>query len=365
MQLTASNILKAIHGLPKGVWYEYINQSTSTKVRVVDVVLPEGPITIERYDPKKSGSDTAKKKTVSTQMIWRLCLALQTKIPVNFDRILGASYNSRSAIEALIAHTPEFFWCKPGRIELSSSTQKIEKGHKHLIWRPENPHKNGILKEFTEASEFVVSEIPLNTALYEGLSLPEISLQHNIDIDVKRRHLQMQIALVFIGYQLGFRTWIARNDQGFSYGARKIGELDGVTITLDNEKLLTPWPNAVNAALHIDCIWFRNSRYMPAVIEVEHSTGVTSGLTRMKNLKDQLPDFPTRWVIVAADEDRSKVMKEANKIQFRDLKTWFFPYSSVEELYALCQKRKITKESINETFLECFMEPCLTENLLQ
>jgi len=99
---------------------------------------------------------------------------------------------------------------------------------------------------------------------------------------------------------------------------------------------------------------------MPAVMEVEHSTGVVSGLARMKRLKDQLPPFQTRWVIVAPDEDRGKVLKEANEPQFHDLQTMFFPYSAVDELYALCQKRKLTNKAVNEGFLDCFMEPCLT-----
>jgi type II restriction enzyme len=33
----------------------------------------------------------------------------------------------------------------------------------------------------------------------------------------------------------------------------------------------------------------------------------------MKNFKDKFPPFPTRYVIVAPDEDRDKVIKEANK----------------------------------------------------
>ena len=99
---------------------------------------------------------------------------------------------------------------------------------------------------------------------------------------------------------------------------------------------------------------------MPAVMEVEHSTGVVSGLARMKRLKDQLPPFQTRWVIVAPDEDRGKVLKEANEPQFHDLQTMFLPYSAVDELYALCQKRKLTNRAVNDEFLDCFMEPCLT-----
>ena len=128
-------------------------------------------------------------------------------------------------------------------------------------------------------------------------------------------------------------------------------------MSLKDEKLMSAYDDAIRAALMIDCIWFKNGKLMPAVMEVEHSTGVTSGLSRMKNFKDKFPPFPTRYVIVAPDEDRDKVVKEANKPQFNDLNTRFFPYSAVEELYALCQKRKL--KGVTEEFLDCYMEPVL------
>ncbi|MFN5940282.1 MAG: hypothetical protein ACK44C_07950 [Polaromonas sp.] len=181
-----------------------------------------------------------------------------------------------------------------------------------------------------------------------------------MDLDVARRHLQVQVALILIGQQLGYRTWVARNDKGFKYGDRKIGELDGVVVRLDDEKLLMAYSEAVQAALQIDCIWFRNSHFMPAVIEIEHSTGVTSGLTRMKNLQSHAPHILTRWVIAAPDEDREKVLREANKPDFQSLNVQFFPYSAVDELFGLVQRRKLTKASINDDFLNCFFEPCLT-----
>jgi type II restriction enzyme len=358
MKLTASNIVKAIVNLPKDQWFEYINEKSSTKVRVVSATRPEGPIIIERYNPLKENSLNAKKSSMSVQMIWRIANAFQVNAPINFDRVLGASYNTRSALEALMAHTPEFYWCTPGRIELSNSTQEIKAGHKHLIWRAEAPHKNGVMEKFS--TDMVISEIPSANAIYEALQIPSIMTEGITDINVQRRHLQIQIALVAIGHQLGFRTWVARNDQGITYGNKKVGELDGIVVNLEQENLIKAWSDAIKAATHIDCIWFRNGKFMPAVMEVEHSTGVVSGLSRMKNLQDQLPSFNTRWVIVAPDEDRNKVMKEANKPQFHDLQTLFFPYSAVDELYALCQKRKLTNKAVNEAFLDCFMEPCLT-----
>ncbi|MDI3409935.1 hypothetical protein QKW52_03855 [Bacillus sonorensis] len=90
-------------------------------------------------------------------------------------------------------------------------------------------------------------------------------------------------------------------------------------------------------------------------MEVEHSTGVTSGLTRMKGLQDTIPAFLTRYVIVAPDEERNKVLREANRPQFQSLNVRYFPYSAVEELYSLCQRRKI--KGVTEEFLDSFMEP--------
>ena len=97
---------------------------------------------------------------------------------------------------------------------------------------------------------------------------------------------------------------------------------------------------------------------MPAVMEIEHNTGVTSGLTRMKGFYDLGPPLrDIRWTIVAPDEDRQKVMDQANREQFRELQTKFLPYSAVEELYSLCDKRK--PEGITDKFLDCFMEDCV------
>jgi type II restriction enzyme len=42
-------------------------------------------------------------------MLWRLANAIQEDAPINLDRVLGASYNSRSVIESLLAHTPQFY----------------------------------------------------------------------------------------------------------------------------------------------------------------------------------------------------------------------------------------------------------------
>lgn len=352
-KITASNIVSFIDQLPDQT-YNYINPLSKGLIEVVDVTKPEGPIRFKRYNPSKNEtSKSAKINSMSSQMIWRVANALQEGVPVNVDRILGASYNTRSVLEALLVHTPQFYYCYPGRVEQTNNKESVESGHKHLLWMPEKPHENGLMVK--ENTEIVISEVPSKDIVYEALVLSDgIRETSKVNIEVQRRHAQIQIALYFIGKQLGYRTWIAQNDKGMIYKNKKISEYEGVIDSLREERLLSSYQDAAKAALLIDCIWFKNGRLMPAVMEVEQSTGVTSGLSRMKNFYDLVPPVPTRYVIVAPDEDRAKVLRECNKAQFKDLNPLYFPYSSVEELLSLCDRRKI--RGITEEFLDCFME---------
>ena len=80
---------------------------------------------------------------------------------------------------------------------------------------------------------------------------------------------------------------------------------------------------------------------------------------RMKKLQDVLPTSEIRWVLAAPDEHRESVVQEANKDIFKPLNAKFFPYSAVEELFSLCERRNIPRGSVNEPFLDAYMEPCL------
>ena len=263
-----------------------------------------------------------------------------------------------------MAHTPQFYWCTPGRIELVNNSTEIQVGHKHLMWTPEHPHKNGVLAKSLLGSEQAISEIPSQTVTYEALTALGSATSTPLDIQVKRRHLQIQIALIEIGRMLGFRTWVAHNDKGFQYGQKKIGDLDGVVATLSDERVLQSYGDAINAAKLIDCIWFKNGKLMPAVLEVEQSTGVTSGLTRMKKFQDLGPNLrDVRWVIVAADEDRAEVIRKSNVKHFESMDVRYFAYSAVEELHSLCTRRGLSQKSVSEAFLDCFMEPCTNATL--
>lgn len=355
MKLTASNMIQFIAQLSKNQQYPYINPRTRTHVMIEGVEKPEGPIRIRRFNPSKGEKPShASIETISTEMIWRVANAARENVPFNLDRVLAGSYNTRSALETLLTHTPQFYYCYPGRIELIQDSETIKRGHKHLVWCPNEPHTASVVAE--KEIDMVISEIPATEVVYEAIFVPP-DPGNNLDIEVQRRHAQIQIALFLIGKQLNYRTWIAQNDKGLLYLNKRICEYPEVISDLRSERLLMAYDEAAQSALLIDCIWFKNGRLMPAVMEVEHSTGVRSGLMRMKRFKDQLPPFPSRWVIVAPDADRDLVLRECQAPQFADLQPKFFPYSAVEELYALCSKRKI--QGVTEEFLDCFMESTL------
>ncbi|MEG2361497.1 MAG: hypothetical protein RSB97_06675 [Christensenella sp.] len=330
-------------------------------IHIDEVQQPAGPIIIRRWNPNKGESYVcASRESISQEMIWRVANAINQGDPINLDRVLGGSYNTRSVLETLIALTPEFKYCYPGRIKDIDGSSSIEKGHKHIIWLPDEPHENGVLTE-KMVEHMAISEIPLQSVTYDNLVLPDNMAMGDItDINVIRRHTQIQIALYLIGLQLGFRTWIAQNDKGIIYKEKPLLEQPGIIPTLHDEGIINAFPGAEPSANFIDCIWFQNHKFMPAVMEVEHTTGVTSGLTRMNGLKDAMPAFMTRYVIVAPDDDRQKVIDEINRPQFHRLDARYFPYSSVEELYHICTHRDL--HGITDEFLDCYMEKvCLTK----
>lgn len=71
----------------------------------------------------------------------------------------------------------------------------------------------------------------------------------------------------------------------------------------------------------------------------------------MLNFASKIPPIKTRYAIVAPSEDRDRVIQEANKSMFQELDARCFPYSAVEELFAICQKRHL--HGVTDEFLDC------------
>lgn len=354
IQLNATNIAHFINSLDKNSIYEYPNSKTRTQIKIVDVCMPEGPITIKRRNPSKGESfDGAKAQTISSKMLWRLASAIKSDHPVNIDRIFGASYNTRSALEALLLHTECFYLCYPGRLEKIGPNTEVKTGHKHIIFDLENPHKQGVIVE-KEINNMVVTEIEREVR-FDSLLLNSTS-NNKIDVDLSRRHAQIQVLLIKAAASMGLITWVASNDHSIQYNGQRLIEMDEVMKDMDSTPALQGYQKAPEAGKLIDCIWFtKDGKKIPAILEIEHSTGVTSGLTRMKNFMLEAPDLrDMTYIIVAPDEIRHQVFKKASLPQFNGMNVKYLSYSAVEDLYLLSQRKiqGIDNVKFFHTFLE-------------
>jgi type II restriction enzyme len=361
-RLTASNLVRAIASLPKNVAFNYASEMNSRKIEIVGIEGPEGPIKVRAYDPRQGESaNRVKSKSLSSPMIWRAANALSTRQPINLDQLFQGGGNARSVLEALLAHTPEFSMCRPKRLEKYGDTTRSKDGTKHIWWRPEHLHKAGLISWIE--TETVISELQASEVSYGAVDfssfvdLKNLSVQTSAPLGVQRRHTQIQIALIAIGNALKFKTSVAVQDQAILYEGQRLLEMEGVVKHLGDLTQISSHAAAIKSVRDIDVVWFKNGSLMPAALEIEHTTGIKSGLDRLKGLQDIIPGQKVRYVIVADDSEREKVLRFANEERFRSLSTKYFPYSAVEELYSLCERRELI--GITEGFLDSFMEPML------
>jgi len=356
VRLTAENLARALNRLSKETWFEYIEPKTKSQARIVSVDLPAGPIEVERKNTKTGEIQSF---TISTNALWRVANVVEEGIPFQIDRIFGASYNFRSLLESLMARTPEFYVCRPGRIEGHGSVEEVKEGHKHLVWIPKSPHVSGELKNYTVSKDLVIVETS-RAVVYDAVKIDvnRIDSEEKLDEGSLRRHIQAQISLYEIGEHFGYRSWIAANDQHHQYRDRNLRDLPMHT-KLRSEVVLGSYPQAQKKAELIDLLWF-SDRTIPLIVEVEHSTGVTSGLQRMLSFRNEAPALSgMRFVIVAPDDQRDTVFKKASDATFSEFKDnlWYLSYSALEELLDICRRRNISAESVKpESFVELFME---------
>ncbi|MGR5195797.1 hypothetical protein ACPV4H_18060 [Vibrio rotiferianus] len=353
LQLTASNLAHAIDSLDKSRVYDYPNAKTQTKMLISHVVKPEGPIHIKRFNPAKGESvEDAKEQTISSKMLWRLASSISPSKPVNIDRVFGASYNTRSALEALLLHTPNFYICYPGRLEKIGDQTEVKEGHKHIVFDPHNPTPIGEIHT-KEVNNMVISEVD-REVFFDALLIKD-NYSDKVEAAEARRHAQIQILLIKAAESMGLKSWVAKNDHSISYNNQKLIEMDSVIKDLKKVRALQGYTNAAPAGELIDLLWFsEDEKKIPAIIEIEHSTGVTSGLTRMKGFMQEAPELShMTYIIAAPDEIRDQVVKKASAPQFKDMDVRFLPYSAVEDMYLICKRNLCGIDSIKffHTFL--------------
>jgi hypothetical protein len=356
IEVNASNIANAINSLNKNAIYDYPNAKTTTKIKIVKVKLPEGPITIQRCDPSRGENfDGKKDQTISSKMLWRLASAIKPGHPINIDRVFGASYNTRSALEALLLHTEYYYQCYPGRLERTGELSEVKHGHKHILFCPDEPHTKGAIGR-KEVNDMVITDVEREFRIDSLLLSEAASTTNKTDINIQRRHAQIQVLLIKCAEHMGLTTWVAKNDHSIEYNGQRLIEMDSVIKKLSSATALQGYHDAAPAGELIDVIWFsEDGKKIPAIIEIEHSTGVTLGLNRMKGFLKEAPELAhMTYIIAAPDEIRTQVFQKAAKPQFADMNIKYLPYSAIEDLYLLCQRK--LKGIDNIKFFHTFLE---------
>ena len=126
MKITVKHILGLLDSLEKGVVYDYVSRTSSK------VILDSVDFSAQEVIARKVTSDNpeGKRTKFTTRLFEILEKGVVENKPFSIDVIFNNSGSNRSALEALLVRTTEFYSCMVGR-------------NKHLVWIPSTPHTIG------------------------------------------------------------------------------------------------------------------------------------------------------------------------------------------------------------------------------
>jgi len=137
-------------------------------------------------------------------------------------------------------------------------------------------------------------------------------------------HEAAQFHLLELGNMLGYLTYTA--DPSKTYNDRKLGE----TATL-RELPGFAGERDLASARKIDVIWLGLDENPHACFEVEHTTGISPGLSRLSQIKQ----IRAKFVIVSSEDMRGKFEREMEKYPFRTFRDQyrFISYDELGRLF--------------------------------
>jgi hypothetical protein len=144
---------------------------------------------------------------------------------------------------------------------------------------------------------------------------PELPKRLSID-----SHEAAEAVLLMLGNLLGYDTYTP--DAGRTYKEQKLGDI----ATLQELPDFTS-PKIMDSVQNIDVVWLKEE-WPEYFFEVEHSTGVTSGLLRIY----QAEKIPAQFFIVAPQKELRRFQREVEKAPFNRIKKKY-QFRSYEELH--------------------------------
>lgn len=162
------------------------------------------------------------------------------------------------------------------------------------------------------------------TVIKSALGIQEITTKPKIAVPTKEvkeitNHSEAEFILLKLGQILGYDTYSPDRNKD-AYG-QKLEDL----ISLDAIPQFTT-PSLLDTIKNIDVIWFEDE-FPVCCFEVEHTTGVTTGLLRLY----QTNQLNTKLFVVAPADVLKKFETEMNKMPFRKIKNHYI-FRSYEDL---------------------------------
>jgi hypothetical protein len=172
-------------------------------------------------------------------------------------------------------------------------------------------------------------------------------------------HEEVQSLLLKLGADMGFYTWVARNDRSREVKGQKLADLPRV-----KRDLPLQFDEATNKTVElIDVLWLKGNAIV-AAFEIESTTSIYSGLLRMSDLIAMQPNLNIPLYLVAPDERREKVVTEVNRPTFSRLSPplnamcRFIPFSLLRQ--RLSQVGSLARY-LKPDFLDELSESCQIE----
>lgn len=157
MNITIEHILELIEALPKDKNFDYVSGG-ETKAKLVSVDKDNVKVDIVRVN----ADGTEKNASMTTDTLNTLAKNIRENEPFKFDNVLNGSGNVRSTMEAIFAHTTEFYSCKINNV-------------KHLAWVPSMPHKIGEIVSYDTIKNELQKELKKKKEQISGKYLPYLT----------------------------------------------------------------------------------------------------------------------------------------------------------------------------------------------
>lgn len=356
-RLTPKDMLEAIAGL-KPKWFGYVNPGSESAARVAEVNPARRILRIERRGGNKLGlCRKHRAKPISQATLELVASALSSMQPISLDAILKGGGNTRSLLEAVVARLPEIHVVYLRPADASGAPVPGSRPHKHIVWLPAVRHASGVVNVLAAAE--LGRLLPSASFLEAGKQAPCLTRGEKGGRKKKDTvHVEIQAGLADVAHRIGLKSFVAVNDRGRRVNGKPIARHPGVIDSLANAPGFSGNSEAVARGKRIDMIFF-DGDVIRAAIEIEHTTGVTSGLTRMNGLRSVLRGKRVgAWIIVADDSQRDLVIREAMRPDMVRLKAKFMSYSNLQRLFRVCAEGPFN-EKMPIRFLSNFYEECV------